>query len=209
MSRIFTASVRGQADPRRNSSLMINHLSVSPPRKDAGMSESKGTTLSKTPLEAKSSYLADKQKSLLSSVQEVSVRKVPCEIMDRIVEDVPLDGRRKMSADEWTPNNRSQELLLVLDGAHFESQSDKESYRAFKKTHMDSMRQVSFRQEIMPKNPSAWLNSFASKSTWTHREVEWTRAECRLLFATEREEACDNWIFVLNWLIGRVPPPKA
>ncbi len=154
---MFKASVRTQA-PGRNGSVM-KHLVTpgSPPGKNAVLNESK-TTLSKTPYEFKSTYLPDPQ-----SEKKVSVRRVPGEVMDKIAEDVsPLREKRRRTPEKtWTPQKRGEELLLVLDGARFDSLTDKEEYRAFKQAHLEALRQVNFRQEIMPKNPSAWLNSLA------------------------------------------------
>lgn len=55
--------------------------------------------------------------------------------------------------------------------------------------------------EIASKNPSSWLKSLAGKQTWTHRQVEFLKGSQRLLFATETEEECKMWVFLINFCI--------
>jgi hypothetical protein len=139
------------------------------------------------------------------------------ELQDRDL-DIDVDTarrrRRRSSpspARTWEPEAKRQELLKILDGAHFPSSQEKEQYREFKQHNLAQLRQITLKQDVVAKNPSAWLPSLTGdgnikvvgKTTWTHREVEWERAERRLLFAVETEEMCDKWVSVLNWVLHK------
>ena len=213
LSDIFKSITRTKSSQHRNTcrnniSSVHKSIQLSPePKSRARLNESK-TTTSKTPFEIKSTYLADiasdhcKGMKLGGSVNDVSTRKMQPEITDRILEDVPLAISKKKTQD-WMPENRTEELLLVLDGAHFQSPDEKEDYRTFKAKNLAAFKQIGLKLDIAPKNPSAWLPSYSSKSTWSHREIEWNRAERRLLFATDNEELCNSWVCVLNWLVSK------
>ena len=58
-------------------------------------------------------------------------------------------------------------------------------------------------EEILIRNPSAWIKSLSSNFTWTNRELEWYYAEDRFLYAALNEEDCDRWVCVLNWLVQK------
>eukprot|EP00826_Nyctotherus_ovalis_P050408 TRINITY_DN6172_c0_g1_i1.p1 TRINITY_DN6172_c0_g1~~TRINITY_DN6172_c0_g1_i1.p1 ORF type:complete len:1314 (+),score=316.05 TRINITY_DN6172_c0_g1_i1:57-3998(+) len=104
---------------------------------------------------------------------------------------------RDSQATKWSPEKKCNELLLVLDGAYFKSPEEKEEYRAYKEAHLKELRQVVVceKKETL-QNPSAW----------SVRESEWRKNDKRLLFASESEELCDNWVAVMNWAVQRKEP---
>ena len=57
--------------------------------------------------------------------------------------------------------------------------------------------------EIIVRNPSSWIKSLSSNFTWTNRELEWYFAEDRFLFTAMREDECDRWVCIMNWLLAR------
>jgi len=102
---------------------------------------------------------------------------------------------RNSKASKWSPKKKSNELLLVLDGAYFKSQEEKEDYRAYKEAHLKDLRQVvMYEKEEQLQNPSAW----------SVRQNEWRKTDQRLLFASESEELCDNWVAIMNWTINKL-----
>jgi len=154
------------------------------------LNESK-TTTSKTPYEFKSQFLGQDP-----NVSEIPHHKNMPEIMDQILEDAPLIQQvKKTKAKNWIPDKRSEELLLVLDGAHFENVAEKEDYRNYKKSHLEELKQIVIKQEDQL--------ILVSPSKWTQRELEWGKAERRLLFASSNEETCNNWVSVLNWMLSK------
>ena len=62
--------------------------------------------------------------------------------------------------------------------------------------------------EIIVRNPSSWIKSLSSNFTWTNRELEWYFAEDRFLFAAAREDECDRWVCIMNWLLSRNEEPE-
>ncbi len=194
ISQIFKSSVSSLDQIKRRANSLTKPTFRSPDLKGGKLDESK-TTQSKTPYEFKSTYLGGGQDA---SLCEVSTKKVRGEIMDQILEDMPLAQPVKRSrAKNWIPEHRSEELLLVLDGAHFESSAEKEEYRNYKKAHLEELKQV-WVKEDQPQ--------IQNLAKWSQREMEWSKAERRLLFAAESEEICNNWVSVINWILSKYYP---
>jgi len=103
-----------------------------------------------------------------------------------------LERPKSSTANEWTPESKEEELRLVLDGAHFESQREKEEYRQYKEQHIDDLRRISiYNKEEVINNPVKWST----------REKEWAKSNKLLLFSSESEETANNWVSMFNWLL--------
>lgn len=102
-----------------------------------------------------------------------------------------LRRSKSSAAKDWTPESKGEELILVLDGARFESRKEKEEYRMYKEQHFGRLRAVFGRGEEVLNSPVAW----------SAREQEWPKTDRMLLFASESEETSNNWVSVFNWLL--------
>lgn len=187
------------------------------------MNNESKSTLSKTPLYLRQKSPTYYQKGLNTisdyggSKESQCVkeqRKSKYEVEDIVLTGLPIIQKfQRKPEKQWTPESKEEELVLVLDGIRFDCLADKEDYRAYKSKNLEELKQIKLWQNITTKNPSSWISGLTSnyfkkskilgKETWTHREVEWSRAERRLLFSTNDEELCNNWVYLLNWLKRR------
>ena len=181
LSQIFKSSVASIEQVKGR------QIFKSPKLRGGRLDESKTT-------QSRSIYIGGQERGSIGDAQPS--KKLPTvEVVSKILGNAPLSQSIKRSRSKgWNPECRSEELLLVLDGAHFENMDEKEDYRSFKKTHRAELGQILIKEEV----PRA-----KDLSGWTEREMEWSKAEKRLLLGCQNEDVCNHWVSVMNWILSK------